>query len=153
MTVGEAIAQAKHLRHAAMNDDGTTYYRWLTEVEQEIVEHLNRHVDPEYTPGTASGFDPLNLGHPPDDGDLADWLDPDDYVYTSEDTAEEMILPVRWEMIYVLKLMCEIDMTVGETEQYNKDATLYNQMMDEWKAWVRRTMTPKQDHRRSWALV
>ena len=47
MTVGEAIAQAKHLRHAAMNDDGTTYYRWLTQVEQEIVEHLNRHVDPD----------------------------------------------------------------------------------------------------------
>lgn len=151
MTVGEAIRKARALRHAAMNEESGMYYRWLTEVEQEIAEHLNRHVDPDWTPGTAPGFDPLNLGNPPGGEPEEDWVEPPEY--TEADTDTEMLLPVRWEMIYVLKLMCEIDMTVGETEQYNKDATLYNQMMAEWKAWVRRTMTPKQDHRRSWALV
>ncbi len=151
MTVGEAIRKARSLRHAAMSEESGMYYKWLTEIEQEIAEHLNRHVDPAWVPSDQEGFDPLNMAHPPGGEPEGDWAEAPEY--TEADTETEMLLPVRWEMIYVYKLMCEIDMTVGETEQYNKDATLYNQMMAEWKAWVRRTMRPKADHRRGWKLV
>ena len=151
MTVGEAIRKARSLRPSSMSEESGMYYRWLTEVDQEIAEHLNRHVDPDWTPGTASGFDPLDMGSGEDMSDLNDWKEPPEY--SEDDLETDLILPVRWEMIYVYKLMCEIDLTVGETEKYNQDAAMYNQMMAEWKAWLRRNMTPKQDHRRFWRIV
>ena len=151
MTVGEAIRQAKALRPSAMNEESGMYYRWLTEVDQEVAEALNRHVSPDWEPGAAPAFDPLDMGSTQDNGDLMDWFEPPEYSEADADT--DLILPKRWEMIYVYKLMCEIDLTVGETEKYNQDAAMYNQMMAEYKAWLRRTMTPKQDHRRGWKLV
>ena len=151
MTVGEAIRQAKALRPSAMNEESGMYYRWLTEVDQEVAEALNRHVDPELIQAMAEGYVPTVNGIPAGDVDLTDWREEPEYSETDADT--DLILPKRWEMIYVYKLMCEIDLTVGETEKYNQDAAMYNQMMAEFKAWLRRTMTPKQDHRRGWRLV
>ena len=134
MTAGEAIKRAQALRPAAMQEDPAMYYRWLTEVEQEVIEHLNRHADPS--------------GETPDD---EDWQA--EITYTETDADSDLLLPDRYEMVYVYKLMCEIDMMCGETDRSNNDATLYNQMMGEWKAWYRRGNRPKAAARSRWKLV
>jgi len=134
MTAGEAIKKAQDLRPAAMQENSDLYYRWLTEVEQEVIEHLNRHVDP--TGQAAEG---------------ADWQA--EITYTETDAETDLLLPDRFEMIYVYKIMCEIDMMTGETDRYNNDAILYNQMMSEWKAWYRRHHMPKATGRKGWQLV
>ena len=134
MTAGEAIKRAQALRPAAMQEDPEMYYRWLTEVEQEVIEHLNRHVDPN--------------GEKDDD---EDWQE--EITYTETDADSDLLLPDRYEMVYAYKLMCEIDMMCGETDRYNNDATLYNQMFSEWKAWYRRHNMPKTTARRSWQVV
>ena len=137
MTVGEAIRKARTLRHAAMSEESGMYYKWLTEVEQEVTEALNlcEPVGEEIPEGWESG----------------PWLsDPE---LDEDDAEKELLLPVRFEMIYVYKLMCEIDLTVGETDKYNQDAAMYNQMMAEWKAWLRRKRVPQMDHRKYWRLA
>lgn len=133
MTAGEAIRKAQALRPSAMQEEPELYYRWLTEVEQEVIEHLNRHEDPS--------------GEAPEGGD---WQE--EITYHEADAEKDLLLPDRYEMIYVYKLMCEIDMTTGETDRYNNDATLYNQMMKEWQAWYRRHHVPKKQGRAGWKI-
>ena len=153
MKCGEAVEMARTLRPAAAAQQEQWYYNWLTETEQEIAEHMNRH-EPEFgripDPITGKWMEDIEYTAPvPASGTQGQ----QDYVeQVDNDLNTELILEKRFEMIYVYKLMCEIDMTVGEIENYNKDATLYNQLMTEWKAWYRREHMPKNTKRRGWII-
>ena len=152
MKAREAIDRARQLRPAAMQETAALYYEWLTEVEHEVVEHMNRHEDPDRAAAaTAASMDPLNIGPERAEYTLKDWQD--DVSYTEDDEEEEMLLPERFQMVYVYRLMCEIDLMNGETERYNNDATLYNQAFNEWKAWYRRHNKPRSGRRAGWKLI
>ncbi len=122
MTPEKAMEMADELRP---NDLSAELKRqWLTDIENECVEHLNRHEN--------NSMDP--------------------WVCTEDEDETEMILSEPYEMAYVYKLMAEIDRAVGEYDRYNNDAQICNGYMEEWKAWFRRGHRPKQDRRQGWVL-
>ncbi len=122
MTPEKAMEMADELRP---NDIGEEMKRqWLTDIENECVEYLNRHEGNSVQP----------------------------WVCTEAEDGTELILSEPYEMAYVYKLMAEIDRAVGEYDRYNNDAQICNGYMEEWKAWFRRGHKPKQDHRKGWKL-
>ena len=123
MTAEQAIQMASELRPGETSTEAQ--YRALTEMENEIGEHMNRHVP-------ANAF-PVEI--------------------TEDNKGKQMRLPERFAMAYVYRLMAERDKVNGEFDRYNNDAALYNMAMKEWKAWYRREHRPKQDHRRGWKLI
>ena len=122
MTPAKAMEMADELRPNGIS--GELKRQWLTDIEGECVEHMNRH----------------------EGGNAEPW------VCTEDEDGTEMILSEPYEMAYVYKLMAEIDRAVGEYDRYNNDAQICNGYMEEWKAWFRRGHKPKQDHRKGWKL-
>ncbi len=126
MLVREAIDLANERRPNTLGLSNAQYYAWLSEAEAEITEHMRRHEATEHQ---------------------------SDVIYTegSEDT--ELLLPLQWEMIYVLKLCAEIEQELGEIDVYNNDAAQYNQRLAEWKAWYTRNNKRVSDHRKGWKII
>ncbi len=122
MTPEKAMELADELRPNDLSEE--LKRQWLTDIESECVEHLNRH----------------------EGNSMAPW------VSTEENDEEEMILPEPYEMAYVYKLMAEIDRAVGEYDRYNNDAQTCNGYMEDWKAKFRREHKPRGDHRKGWIL-
>lgn len=123
MTAEKALEMAEELRPGEALTEAL--YKALTDMENEIGEHMNRHV-----PASA---EPREI--------------------TEGNAGKEMRLPRRFEMAYVYRLMAERDRQMGEYDRYNNDAAIYNSMMKEWKAWYRREHRPKTDGRRNWRLI
>ncbi len=122
MTPAEAMEKADELRP---NDIGEDLKRkWLTDIEGECVEHLNRH----------------------EGGNAEPW------VCTADEDGGEMILSERYEMAYVYKLMAEIDRAQGEYDRANSEATVCNGYMEDWKAWFRRGHRPKRRDPGDWVV-
>ena len=122
MTAEEARAMAEELRPG--ESAGDVEWRALTEIENEVGEHMNRHEG-------ASAF-PVEI--------------------SESNQHRTLRLPERFAMAYVYRLMAERDKVNGEFDRYNNDAALCNQLLNEWKAWYRRNHKPIMDHRRGWKL-
>ena len=123
MTPVIAMEMADRLRPNDLGQD--LKMQWLTDIENECVEHLNRH----------------------------DGYSMEPWVCTEDEAMTELILSEPYEMAYVYKLMAEIDRAVGEYDRYNNDAQICNGYMDEWKAWFRRGHTPRKSGRQGWKLI
>ncbi len=120
MTPAQAIEKADELRPNGISEE--LKRGWLTDIEGECVEHLNRH----------------------EGGNAEPWVCTED----EEDT--EMILSEPYEMAYVYKLMAEVDRAQGEYDRANSEATVCNGYMEDWKAWYRRNHRPKRLAREKW---
>ena len=120
MTPAKAMEMADELRPNGIGEE--LKRQWLTDIEGECVEHMNRH----------------------EGGNAEPW------VCTEEEDGTEMILSEPYEMAYVYKLMAEIDRAQGEFERANSEATVTNGYMEDWKAWYRRTYPVKKRAREKW---
>ena len=94
MTAAEAMFLADQLRPNAL--DMGLRRKWLTDIENECVEHLNRHEGNSMEP----------------------------WVCTEEEDGTELILSEPYEMAYVYKLMAEIDRAVAEVKLSSLGITL-----------------------------
>ena len=120
MTPAKAMEMADELRPNGIGEE--LKRQWLTDIEGECVEHMNRH----------------------EGGNAAPW------VCTEDEDGTEMILSEPYEMAYVYKLMAEIDRAQGEFERANSEATVSNGYLEDWKAWYRRTYRVKRKPRKMW---
>lgn len=120
MTPAKAMEMADELRPNGIGEE--LKRQWLTDIEGECVEHMNRH----------------------EGGNAEPW------VCTEEEDGTEMILSEPYEMAYVYKLMAEIDRAQGEFERANSEATVSNGYLEDWKAWYRRTYPVKKRPREKW---
>jgi len=120
MTPAKAMEMADELRPNGIGEE--LKRRWLTDIEGECVEHMNRHRG----------------------GNAAPW------VCTEDQDDVDMILTEPYEMAYVYKLMAEIDRAQGEFDRANSEATVSNGYLQDWKAWYRRTYRVKQAPREKW---
>ena len=122
MRVREAMELADEMRPNGIGE--ALKRKWLTDIEGECVEHLNRH----------------------EGGNAEPW------VCTEEEDETELILSEPYEMAYVYKLVAEIDRAQGEFDLANNAATICNGYMEDWKAWYRRNHRPKKVDRRKWVV-
>ncbi len=150
MELKYAVAKAKALRPNNSVDDQYLIDA-VNEVEKEVGEHMARHEQfhsagfwwpiPQYT------TEDLDVEAAAKKMLLSDWTD----AVISTDP-EYVVAWERYAMAYVWRLCAEIDQILGEFDRYNNDAGKYEELMQEWKAYVRRTYKPLQDHREGWKL-
>ena len=64
-----------------------------------------------------------------------------DYIDAPLDT--ELIVPAPYDEIYTNYLAMKIDFANGDFKKYNNSAYMYNQSLEEYRAWYNRTHIPK----------
>lgn len=154
MELKYAVAKAKALRPNNSVDDQYLIDA-VNEVEREIGTHLMRHeifADPDSWSYTT--LDNIPQYAVEDLGELAEskTMMLSDHIMEIDGETRLVFAWEQYSMAYVWRLCAEIDQILGEFDRYNNDAGKYEELLQEWKAYVRRTYRPLQDHREGWKV-
>lgn len=115
MTVGEVLERTDRLRPNGF--DRPTKLLWLAEAEGHIYREI-----------VCTHENPLNIPPPQIDGDVH--------------PGYRLTAPFPYDNVYVLWMMCMIDLANMETAKYNNSRVLYNNAMLTLRDYWNRTFMP-----------
>lgn len=63
--------------------------------------------------------------------------------YTEDDTDRELVIPDRFQDVYINYIRAKVDFANQETDRYNNDAAMFDAAWKEYAAWHIRNNIPK----------
>ncbi len=115
MTIAEVIAKASQYRPNNKAED-SDIIRWINEVDSRIKTDIyDAYLVPCF-------YIPYDMGTP---------------------TSKVLMAPVGFDRLYEYWVNASIDYLQGDTERYNQNIALFNELFEEYSGYCARNMLPK----------